>query len=800
MLQDLRFAARQLWKNPGFSVIAVLTVALAIGANTAIFSAIDTVLLHPLPYPDPDRLVIVQENLPHFALRGIAPTAPNYAAFRREATSLASVAAVTGTPATLTEDGAAEEVNADRITASAFAMLGVAPLAGALFTADDEQRGRDHIVLISESLWTRRYGRDPAIVGRNLQINRESYRVVGVIRPILDYRAKADLWMPLWFTPAELAPAARPHNIDVIARLKPAVTLEQARDEFRRISAHLVETYPQQVSQDPGYLADLEPLARKQAGDLRTPLLVLAAAVGALMLIACVNVSNLLLARAVTRRREMSIRAALGASRAVVIRQLLTESLLLALVAGAAGGGIAFYALRVFTRFGPAGLIRGAQPAINLYVIAFSILVSIAASVLFGLAPALEASRVDLAEALKEGSRGSSSGRRWLRESMVSFEVAASLVLLIGAGLLVRSFALLERTNPGFRSENVLIASLSLPAAQYQKPAQRAAFMRSILERVRAIPGVASAAVVDFLPYLGGPGSGGVDSVSHPRNPNEPRRIIWQSRTSPGFFTTMGIPLLRGRDLSASDELGSPSGVVIDELAAKYLFGSADPIGQQIFVPLGAGNYTVTGVVGATRSRNLAAAPEPRIYYLGPEVPFPSVSIAARAAGDPKALVSAIRSEVRALDSGLPLRAETMEEILADSLARQRFSIQLMSTFAALAALLAAIGIYGVCAYLVDQRHREIGIRVALGARRGNVLGLILRQGSIPVAMGVIAGIAGAFALTRLLKTLLYEVSATDPIVFAAVPVGLMAVAFAAMWLPARRATLVDPLEALREE
>jgi putative ABC transport system permease protein len=801
MLHDLQFAFRQMLKSPGFSLVAILTLALAIGANTTIFSAIDAVLLHPLPYPDPDRLVIVQESLPRYALRGIAPTAPDYAEFRRQATCFSQVAAVTGAVATLTGDGQPEDVPALRVTASAFPMLGIVPVVGNLFTSDDDQPGRDHVAILSEGLWTRRYGRDPTIVGKNIQINLETYRVAGVIRPILDYRVAAGLWMPLSFAPSETAPGKRsPHNIDMIGRLKPGGSIQKARDEFRRIAAFIVEQYPNQASMDPGFSLDLEPLAEKQAGDLKTPLLVLIVAVGALMLIACANVSNLLLARAMKRRREIGIRSAVGASRLRLIRQLLTESLLLAFISGGAGTLLALYGLRLYAQFGPADLIHGASPSINAWVMGFSLFVSISASILFGIAPALETSRIDLTEALKEGSRGSTAGRRLLRESMVAFEVCASLVLLIGAGLLVRSFVRLEQTSPGFQPEKVLTAFVSLPVAQYREPSQRAAFARAVLERVRAIPGVRSAATIDFLPYNGGPGSGGVEIVGHPRNPNEPQQIIWQTRASPGFFETLGIPLLRGRDIAASDEQGSPGAAVIDEITAKKLFPNADPIGTQITVPLAGSTFTVVGVVAATKSRSLSAPPEPRIYYFGPQDPFGLLAIVTKTASDPLALVSAVRREVAALDSNLPVDLLTMDQILADSLARQRFSIQLMTVFAALAGLLAAIGIYGVLAYLVDQRRREFGIRIALGARSTEVLALVLRQGLVPVAAGLIAGIAGALGLTRLLKSLLYEVSATDPLIFGAVSVGLIAVSLAAMFIPALRATRVSPLDALRDE
>jgi putative ABC transport system permease protein len=689
----------------------------------------------------------------------------------------------------LTGDGQPEDVPAQRVTASVFPMLGVVPVLGGLFTSDDDQPGREQVVILSEGLWARRYGRDRSIIGKTILINRESYRVAGVIRPILDYRVAAALWMPLAFAPSEVTPGTRgPHNIDVIGRLKPGETLQRAADEFHRIAAFTLEQFPNQASMDRGFSIDLKPLAERQAGDLKTPLLVLLAAVGALMLIACANVSNLLLARALMRRREIGI------------RQLLTESLLLAAFAGSAGTLLALYGLHLYAQFGPSGLIHGSRPSLNAWVMCFSLVLAIASSVLFGLAPAFEISRFDLTDALKEGSRGTSMGRKYLRESLVALEVCLSLVLLIGAGLLVRSFSRLQHTNPGFRSENVLTAFLSLPVAQYREPSQRAAFARSALERIRAIPGVRSAATVDFLPYKGGPGSGGVEIAGHPRNPNEAQPIVWQTRASPGFFETLGIPLLHGRDIAASDERGSPGAAVIDELVAQRLFPNADPVGAQITVPLASGTFTVVGVVAATKSFSLAAPPEPRIFYFGPQVPFGSLAIVMQTASGPSAVFPAVRHEIAALDSDIPVDLLTMDQILADSLARQRFSIQWMTIFATLAALLAGIGIYGVLAYLADQRRREFGIRIALGARSADVLAMVLFQGLLPVAAGLIAGMAGAFALTRLLKSLLYEVSPTDPLIFAVVSAGMLAISLVAMFIPARRATRVDPIIALRHE
>ena len=796
MFHDFRSAIRQFAKNPGFTIVAVLTLALAIGAATSIFSAADAVLLHPLPYPDPDRLVIVQENLPGHGLTGVAPSPPDFDTFRREANCFSRIAAMIGGDVTLTGDGPPEDVPDARVSAAIFPMLGVVPILGALFSPDEEQLGKNRVAVLSETLWRRRYAADRSIVGKNIQIDRVSYRVTGVVRMTSLYRAKAELWLPLAFAPVEIAPGTNgPHYVNVIGRLKPGVTIERAREEFRGIAARLVEQYLNQVSHDRGFALEVFPLAERQAGDLRMPMLVLLAAVGTLMLIACANVSNLVLARGITRWRELGIRAALGAARVRLLRLLLTESLLLALAAGSAGTLLAFGALRLFAIHGPEGLIRGTQPSMNGWVMFFSIALSLAATVLFGLAPALAVSRVDVAGSLKEASRGSTASRRLLREFMVASEIAASLVLLIATGLLVRSFVRLAHQDPGFRYQKVLTAIVSLPPAQYRTPAQRISFARSLLERARALPAVESAATVDIIPYEGGAGS----ALQIPGDPNPPGQVVRQTRASPGLFETLGIPLLSGRDFIDSDEQ-APGAAIVDENVARLFFPNRDPIGRRVTLGIAGATYPIVGVVRAIKSQNLAAPPLDRLYYLGPQHPLPTVAVIVKTRQDPLTLSNAIRREIAALDPDLPVTPESMEQIVADSLDRQRFSVALMSAFAALAALLAAIGIYGVLAYLVDQRRREFGIRVALGARSGDVLALVLRQGSIPVAAGMLAGIAGAVALTRLLKSLLYQVSPTDPLIFASVPAALVAIALLAMLVPARRAARVDPLDSLRQE
>ncbi|HLJ46837.1 MAG TPA: ABC transporter permease [Bryobacteraceae bacterium] len=798
MLFDLRYAVRQLLKNPGFFVVAVLTLSLAIGANTAIFSAADAVLLHPLAYPDPDRVVILSENMTHYALRKIAESAPEFEDIRRWSTSFSQMGAVLAQNIAISGDGEAANLFAERVTASSFPMLGVKPIVGSLFSEDNERPGNDHVVLISRALWMKRFGGDRSVAGRKVQLNRETYQVLGVIDPIYEQRGTSDLWTPLSFRPQDIVPgSSAPHNIDVIARLKHGVTMEQARDEMRRVAHRFIEQYRDNYQDSMGFSIDVDRLAENQAGNLKTPLLVLISAVGALMLIACANVSNLLLARAMLRRKEMSIRAALGAARSRVIRQLLTESLLLALLGGSLGVLLAFFALRLYTQVGPQFLIRGAQPAISAWVLGFSLAISIAASVLFGIAPAIDTSRTNLAENLKEGARGSSGGRRALRESMVAVEVAVSLILLIGAGLLIRSFVRLANTNPGFRTDSIMTAQVVLPINGYGDPARRSQFIHALLDRIRAIPGVRSAASVDFIPYNGGAGSS-IAIHDHPPDPNTPTQVVYQSRVSPGYLRTMGVPLLRGRDFVANDELGCYA--IVDETVVKKFYAKFDALGSLVNLPLASTDCTVIGVAGATKSFNLAAGPPARIYYFGKPVTSPVVTMIVQTVGDPTMANSAIRRDTAALDPNLPVTFKTMASFIDTSLARERFSIQLMGVFSALAAILAAIGIYGVLAYLVDQRRRELGIRKALGAREGDMIGLVVRQGSIPVGAGLIVGLAGAFALTRLIKSLLYEVSTTDPLIFAALPIGLVVVALIAMAVPASRAAHVDPLVSLRDE
>lgn len=799
MLQDLRFALRQLMKNPAFSAIAMLTLALAIGANTAIFSAIDAVLLHPLPYPHPDRLVFVGENFKHFDLYKIPASPPEIDDYRKLATCFSAMGAAANAGAvTITGNGQPEAVTAVRITANLFSILGIKPVAGGFFSSAAEQRGKNHVAMISVSLWKRRFGGDPAIAGKTVEIDREPYSIAGVVAPITDVRAGADVWIPLAFEPSEIKRGNQ--FVDVIARLKPGVTLAQANAEFKTIAAQIAARNPEVYKPDFGYFLEVDPLAERSGADLKTPLLVLIGAVGVVMLIACVNVSNLLLARALLRRKEISIRTALGGGRLRLVRQLLTESLALALAAGAAGLLLAWWALHLFVEFGPQDLIAGRPPAINAWVLGFTVLLSAAASIVFGLAPALEISRVDLNEALKESSRGTTGSRRWLRESMVAVETASSLILLIGAALLVRSFLQLERADPGFRSQNILTASVVLPIHQYPQPTQISAFEQSLVDRAASLPGVVKASAINLLPFSGSYSASSFEIAGHPHDPHQPEAVVISPLVTPDYLEVMHIPLLRGRWFNAADTANAPRVAVIDETVRRKFFVNLDPIGMQISCG-DKTNCTVIGVVGAVKYRDLASPPDPEIYFPAAQIPSPLFTLAIRTAGEPLPLAAALRRETAALDPDLPLsHVDSMQHSIALSLARQRFSIQLMTVFAAIAALLAALGIYGVLAYLVDQRRRELGIRVALGASPAKILTIVLRQGSLPIGAGLAIGLAGALALTRVLSSLLYQVSSTDPAIFLGVTLASIAVALLAMTVPAFRAARVDPLKALRHE
>ena len=804
MFRDLQYALRTLIKSPGFTIVAVLTLALGIAANTAIFSAVDAVLLHPLPFPHPEQLVDIAKTMPMFELFKSQSSTLDFLDYRAQSKAFSDMAAITRGRFTLTGDRQPERVRGMRVSPSLFSLLEVPPIRGRAFTSEEEQWGRHRSVILSEPFWRSHFGADPQLLGKQIQLDSESYTVVGVARPMLAFLGGADLWTPLAFSPEEVVPNARGHQfLDVIARLKPSVTASQATADLQRVTAQMTgqraDWYPK------GWSLSADPLADKVSGPIRTPLLVLLGAVGLVLLIGCANVANLMLARAAGRQKEITIRIALGARRLRIIRQLLVESGVLAIAAGGLGLMASVWVLWAFERYGPINLLRGQHVAANVFVGGFTLFVSLLATLIFGLAPAITASHADLNESLKETSRGTSgsAGKQRLRSVLVAAEVALSLTLLISAGLLIRSFVRLQQADPGFDPQHVATFQISLPTVDYPQPSKIAAFEDQLLARLAALPGVTAAGAVYALPFSGSSSGGSFDIVGRKWTSTTPDVAF--RRASAGYFQAMRIRVLKGRAISDRDGFNAPKVAVVDEPFVKQFFPNEEPLGKQLskgFNGAGSEAFTIVGVVSGTKANSQNEAPAPTIYYSALQAPAPGLSIVMRtAAGDPLSVLAAARRDVQALDGSLPIfNPSSMEEMLSDSLARTRFSTALLTIFAGLAVLLAAIGIYGVISYIVGQRGHEIGIRMALGARPNDAVLMIVRQGSAPVFAGIGVGLVASFAATRALATLLYGVSATDPLTFAGLPLLLAAVAGAACYIPARKATKVDPMIALRYE
>ncbi|HTQ53620.1 MAG TPA: ABC transporter permease [Bryobacteraceae bacterium] len=792
----LRHAFRSLIKSPGYAVTAILTLALGVGASTAIFTTVDAVLIHPLGYHDPDQLVLITKNMPKFELFKSDHSALDFLDYRNFSRSFSHMAALQTNSVNLTGAGEPVRVYGLRVSTSLFPMLGVQPVAGRLFRPEEEQPGQDRVAILGEGLWRSRFGADPHIAGSTVEIDGQKYAVVGVVQPVLQFMEQAQLYVPLAFTPAQLDPNARGHqNMDVVARLKPGVSLEQGRAEMKIVAARMTRNLP--VWYPPDWNIQLDPLAGQVAGDLRTPLLVLLGAVGMVLLIGCVNVANLLLARATARQKEIGLRIALGASRGRIVRQLLGESLLLSALAGAAGLAMAAWVLAAFQRFGSPELLRWQTIRINAPALSFAAALALLTCLIFGLAPALSASQV------RPAHRGRSSGR--LRSLLVTAEVALAVMLLASAGLLLRSYARLWQTNPGFHPDHLLTARISLPPLQYRDPAQITAFQSDLLAEVKALPGVVSAGAVDGLPFGAGGGGGDFQIAGRPWPASEAVPDVEKRVATTDYFRTMGIPLKQGHFFTAQDGAGRHRVCLIDETLARSFFPKGDAIGQFLIdarVSQTRGDTSeIIGIVGGVKDRNLMNGPRPVIYHPALQTPRPFMNLVVRTAGDPLALVPAIQQRVRALDRNLPVyKIATMEQNLSDSLMRRRFSMLLLAVLAAFALCLAGLGIYGVISYAVSQRVREIGIRMALGAEAGNVERLILSQGMRPVAAGVALGLLASLAAMRALASLLYGVQPSDPATFLAVSGILLAIATLASVIPARRAAHVDPMAALRHE
>ena len=787
-------------KNRGFTVVALLALTLGIASTTVIFSVVDGVLLRPLPYPDADRIFYVSQTERSTGRDRHASAPANFLDWAAQNGIFAHLAASSGKPGNLTSGDRPERIKTAVVTTNFFQVFGINPILGRALQPADETPGAANVVVLSQPLWERRFGSDRGIIGRDIQLNGQPHTVVGVMPASFSPDNYGELWLPSQFgVPAHpLRPTEDPrplrdsNYLDVWARLKPGVTLEQARAEMNGITQRLEQQYPED-NRDIGVA--LTRLRDDMVGDLRGVLLVLFGAVGFLLLIGCANVANLQLARAAARAREISIRAALGATRGRIVRQLLTESVLLAVIGGALGVMLATWALPLLLALSPAGLTGFGEITLNRQVLAFSVVASLCTGIFFGLVPAFHASAANPSDSLGEGERGSTQARSRSRSALIMTEVALSLVLLIGAGLMIRSFSKLLDVHPGFSAERLLIFDIA--ASSTDEPRQ-AAFYQQVAERIQNIAGVERVGIVSRLPLSGG------NSSRTFRLPGAETDYNADSRVASGdYFRTMGIPLLHGRTFDAHD---NPQGIrvaVVNEALVRATFPGQDPIGKHI-TEFGPNNETlqIVGVVGNVRHVGLETAPRPEIYQPLTQAAWPRAYVAVKTgAADPLTLLPAVQNAVWSVDKNVAVgNARTMHDVVARTLAQRKFIMVLLGIFAGMAVLLAAVGLYGVMSYIVTQRTREIGIRMALGAQRADVLKLVIRQGMIVTAAGVVIGLAASAGLTRLIANLLYGVAATDVLTFAAVSLLLLAVALLACWLPARRASGVDPMNALRAE
>jgi len=809
--QDVRYGLRLLKKHPGFAIVAALTLALGVGATTTIFSVVHAVLLRPLPYADADRLAMVWENvnLPQYKNAQNAPAPGNFRDWREGNSTFIDMAAARDGAWSLTDRGDPIRVAGEMVSGSLFRLLQVEAALGRTFTPD-EDRGSPSVVLLGHGLWADRFGSNPAIVGQTIHLNDEPYTVVGVMPRGFRFPDPDDeLWMPLGLTPDQLANHGS-HFLRVVGRLKPGVTIAQAQAELDTVAARLAKQYPQTNAGVVG--VTVISLPEQIVGDVRRPLLVLLGVVGFLLLMVCANIGNLLLARASARGREFALRAALGASRTRLLRQLLAESLLLAIVGGALGLAIAWWGMAALRWLAPADLPRLDNIALNGWVAAFNAAVALAAGVICGVMPALHSQRRDLHGALKDENRASAAGVRLrARNLLVVVETALGVVVLVGAGLLLRSFVRLSQVPLGFKPDGVLTFRVVLPAARYRTEPQRTAFYRQFLDRLHALPGVQSAAAITSVPLAATGRITGVSMEGQPAMaPGDVRlvRLVDFRTVSPGYFSAMSIPLIAGRDVAWSDTNTTEPSIVVSETMARTFWPGQNAVGKR--VKAGAPDnqtvpwLTVVGVVGDVRLVDLIRTPRPAMYVPASQDRATGDVLRdwiVRLSGDPTAIVPSVRSAVWSVDPTLPVtRVQTMNQAKSASTASQQFTLLLVGTFAALALILAAVGLYGVTAYNVSQRTRELGIRVALGARRATLLRLVLAHGAKLTLIGLAIGMAAALALTQVMSTLLFGVGVRDPMTFVGVAVLLLAVSLVASFVPARRATRVDPVIALRTE
>jgi len=807
VLQDIRYAVRKLSRTPGFTTIAAFTLALAIGATTAIFSVIDGVLLKPLPFRDPERVVRVTN------LRDgnrMVSSVPDFLDIRAQSKSYASLAALDNQAMNLTGGSEPERISAARVGATFWSLLGVTPQVGRGFAPNEDSQSAARTVVLSDGLWKRRFGGDRRIVGKTIALDGNSFTVIGVAPAGFSFPDRPDVWIPLVFAQDDLNPDGRgAHWMGIMGRLAPSVTVTQATSELVTITRRLEQQYPESNTNMSGAVI---PMQEYLVGDVRPALYVMLGAVAFVLLIACANVANLLLVRAASRESEMAVRTALGAGAWRLVRQLVIESVLLAMIGGVFGTLLALWGVDLLLSMAPNGLPRINEVTVNGSVLVFTAGVTAVTGVLFGLFPALHAARANVGGMLKEGMRGSSGGvaSRRARNTLVMAEMALAVVLLVGAGLLIRSFSKLLAVDPGFRAERVVTFAIAAPDTKYGQYAQRRELVSNLVERMKRVPGAQGAAVVTGLPLSNIMMRTSAHIVGTPPERPGERKSTDVAMATPGYFTTMGIPLVAGRDFTDRDGSGAPVVSIVNQEFVKRYFPNENPIGKRI--ELGwdqdtastGGNMTlggeIVGVVANVKRRGLSQEVFPETYASYMQPTFSNFSVVVRSTADPSTVMAAIRAQMRELDRDLPLSdLRQLKELVAASVSRPRFYTTILGVFASIALILAAVGIYGVISYAVSLRTRELGIRIALGATGRQVSGLVLQQGVGLAIAGVAVGGAGAYWLTRLLSKLLFGVSATDPLTFVGVAALLTAIAAIASFVPARRAAKVDPLLAMRE-
>ena len=805
LFQDLRYGVRILLKQPGFTFVAVITLALGIGANTAIFSLVNSILLRPLPFRDPDRVVRMIQSSPKLGLATWGVSQAGFAAYREQNRSFETVALYTATAINLTGAGEPERLPMANVTADFFKVFGVNPLLGRTFVEGEDAAGKNQVCVISYAFWQRRFGGDQNIVGRMLNLNNTPTQVVGVMPASFKFpRLSNDLWIPLALNTTRTAP----YFFIVVGRLKPGVQIAQAQTDTTEILQNYGRQHPNLseavgLAEGNGPRTIVQPIKEVLLGRTQKPLLVLLAAVALVLLIACANVANLLLARATSRTREIAVRISLGATPRRVARQLLTESVLLSFIGAIAGVGLASLGVRMLDKLPITGIARIEEVSLSGGVLAFTLGLTVLTGLLFGLMPALRAYAMGMTGGMREGARGSASHRR-LNSALVAVQFALSLVLLIGAGLLLKSFHRLESVDLGFNAENTLTMVATLPQAKYDNNEKALHFYHGALERLRTAPGIRSVGLSTSLPF----GNDGeldgfiVEGQEPPAGGNisQSEQAELQSVT-PGTLQALGIPLLQGRDFQQTDNSKSPQVAIVDETLARRYWPANDAIGRRIQTAGGRQWMTIVGVVGAIKHRSLADEKQPHLYFPMDQNPASRASFVVRTDGPPQAAIPTFRSAIKQVDPDMPLYlVRSMTEIIGDTLGTQRLTNMLLTAFAIIALTLAAVGIYSTMSVYVGSRTKEFGIRLALGAQPGALRRGVIRQGMLLTAAGVIVGVVGALALTRTIKSLLFEVSATDPVVFTAIPLLLVVVSVIACYTPARRATKVDPLVALREE